>query len=132
MQRVCALLACSALLSACFGDSPESRIASGKKYLEKNDAAAAVIEFKSALQKNDQSAEARLLLGKALLSNSEPVAATIELNKARALKISDDEVVPLLARASLLSGEPKKVVELYSDVQLSGPAANADLKSTIA
>ena len=132
LKHTFAVVACTALLSACFSDRPADRISSGKRYLDRNDFAAAVIEFKGALQKDDQSAEARLLLGKALLYNGDPVSAAIELKKASALDIADEEIAPLLARALLFSGQPKKVTDLYGETQLSNPEATAELKSTVA
>ena len=127
-----ALMAFAALLGGCFNDSVESRISSGKSYVDRGEFASAVIEFKGALQKDGQSAEARFLLGQALLSNGDPVSALIELNKAGELKVADDKVVPLVARAFLLTGQPKNVTDRYGDKQLSDPMAQAELKSTIA
>ena len=132
LRRTLAVVVCSTLLSACVNNDPEARIAAGKKYLDRSEFGSAVIEFKGALQKNDQSPEARLLLGKALLSNGDPVAAAIELNKASALKVPDDQVIPSLARALLLGGQASKLTGLYAETRLADPAAIADLKLTLA
>ncbi|MDP1534190.1 MAG: PEP-CTERM system TPR-repeat protein PrsT, partial [Rubrivivax sp.] len=96
------------------------------------DPAAAIIQLKTALQGNSQSAEARYLLGKALLDSGDAVAAAVELRKAAELKYQDTLVTPALAKAMLLAGEDRKVAENYAQVTLSDAAAQADLKTTLA
>ena len=54
-------MALAMLLGACGGDKPEALLASAKDYLAKNDAKAAVIQIKNALQKDPALAEARFL-----------------------------------------------------------------------
>ena len=127
-----ATLAAALALAGCGGDSVESLLASGQALAAKNDHKAAVIQFKTALQKDPQSGEARYLLGKALLDSSDPAAATVELSKALDQKVDAVKVVPALARAYLLTGEHKKVTALYGDLQLSDKQAQASLKSTVA
>ncbi len=119
-------------LPACGGKSDTELIASAKSYLAKNDTKAAVIELKSALQKNPSSGEARFLLGDTLLKGGDPAAALIELDKAHDLHYSEDDVLPPLAQALMATGGAKKVAELYGTVTLSKPVAAADLKTTVA
>ena len=57
------------ILTAC-GEKPESMLNSAKEYLAKNDAKAAVIQVKNALQINPDLPDGRLLLGKALLEKA--------------------------------------------------------------
>ncbi len=102
------------LLAACGGDKPEALLASARDYLAKDDAKAAVIQIKNALQKAPESGEARLLLGQALLKSGEPVGAEVELRKAMDAGYAPDQVVPQLAQALLAIGQPKKVL---SDLQ---------------
>ena len=73
-------------LTACGTDSPETMLASAKDYLAKNDAKAAVIQLKNALQSKPDLAEARFLLGKALLDEGNVSGADVEFRKAADLK----------------------------------------------
>ena len=91
------------MLVAC-GEKPEAMLNSARDYLAKNDAKAAIIQVKNALQANPELPEARLLLGKALLDTGDAVGAETELRKALALKASQDQVLPILARAMLAQG----------------------------
>lgn len=118
------------LLSGCGGDTPESLIASGKEFLAKKDSKAAVIQFKNALQQNPNSGEARFFLGKALLEEGDARGAEVELRKAYDLKHAPDLTAPLLVKAMLATGQTKKVVEEFSNLELSGEAA-ANLKTSL-
>ncbi len=122
----------SAVLAGCFGDSPESLIASAKSHIAKNDSKAAVIQLKNALQKNASSAEARFLLGKLLLDGGDVNGAAIELGKAKELNYDSQQLTPLLARILLLQGQPEKVLAEYAQTALSDPKQAADLKLTLA
>lgn len=119
------------LLVAC-GEKPEAMLNSAKDYLAKNDAKAAVIQVKNALQVNAELPEARFLLGKALLETGDAVGAETELRKALALKVPQDQVFPLLARAMLAQGQTKKVTEELGKTTLSQGSANADLQTSLA
>lgn len=131
--RLAALaLACLLGVSACSNDSAPSLIASGKEFLAKKEPRKALIQFKSALQKDPQSAEARFLLGQALLDAGDPTSAVVELSKALDQRFDDNQVLPPLARAMLLSGGAKKLSTLYGDMVLSDKAANAALKVWVA
>jgi tetratricopeptide (TPR) repeat protein len=61
------LLALALTVLAASAEKPEGLVASAKEYLAKGDQKAAVIQLRSALQKNNDLAEARFLLGRALL-----------------------------------------------------------------
>lgn len=122
----------SVALAGCFGDSPESLIASAKSHIEKKDSKAAVIQLKNALQKNASSAEARFLLGKLLLEGGDVNGAAIELGKAKELNYDSQQLAPLLAKVLLLKGQPDKVLAEYAETTLSDPKQQADLKLTLA
>lgn len=124
-----ALLA--AFLGGCGGDKPEALIASGKDFLAKNDAKAAVIQLKNALQKDPTLGEARFLLGKALLESGDAAGAEVELRKALELKFASDQVIPLLAQAILTTGQAKKVVDEFGKVELSAGEPSANLKTVV-
>lgn len=120
------------LLQACGGHSDTDLIAQAKTYLDQKNPKAAIIQLKTALQKNPQSAEARYLLGKSLLDTGDAVAASVELRKAAELKYQDTLVAPALARALLAQGEDRRVTDGYGTQTLADAAANADLRTTVA
>ena len=120
------------MVPGCEGDSDREQIAAAKLSLEKKDDKAAIIQLKSALQKNPQSGEARFLLGGALLMTGDAAAAVVELEKARDAKFSDDMVLPSLAKAMLAAGQAKKLTDSLSQVSLVDPKAAASLKASTA
>lgn len=126
------LIALVAALAACSGESGSQLIASGKSYLDRHDSRAAIIQFKSALQKQPQSAEARFLLGRALLADGDAGGAAVELQKALELHHDESQVLPLLARALLQAGDLRRLGTNYGERNLSDRAAQAALKSTLA
>lgn len=125
-------LAAALALAACGQKSDADLVKAARAHLEKNDPKAAVIELKSALQKNPNSGEGRWLLGKVLLEGGDPVAARVELQKAADLRYDIVKVVPPLARAMLDQGENKKVIETYAKFLLPDANAQADLRTTVA
>jgi putative PEP-CTERM system TPR-repeat lipoprotein len=126
------LLAAAIVLTACGGQSGEELAAAGKAAMAQRDHAAAIIQFKSALQKEPESADFRLQLGLALLEAGDPVSALLELHKAQALQSPDDRVIPPLARALLAVGDETKLMAQYSQTRLADPQAQADLLTSLA
>lgn len=120
------------LISGCAGDSDREQIAAAKSSLEKKDNKAAIIQLKSALQKNPQSGEARFLLGEALLGGGEPAAAVVQLEKARDVKYSNDLVLPLLAKAMFSMGQSRKIIDLFAGAPLNDAKAASNLNSWVA
>ncbi len=120
------------LLAACGGDKPEALLASARDYLAKDDAKAAVIQIKNALQKAPESSEARLLLGQALLRTGDPVGAEVELRKAMDAGYAPDQVVPQLAQALLAIDQPRKVLSDLQNASLTTAEAKADVQSSVA
>ncbi len=125
-------LAAALGLAACSGESVDALLASGKNHAAKRDFKAAVIQFKTALQKDPQSTEARILLGKALLDSSDPAAAIVELTKALDQQADATRVIPELARAYVLTGDYRKLTSAYGDLTLPDALAQASLKSSLA
>lgn len=119
-------------LAACSGSSEQELIASAKASLAKNDAKAAVIQLKNALQQNGNSGEARLLLGRSLLDSGDAASALVELRKAQELQVPDEQVMPVLAQALLLAGEESKLITQFAQLQLKEPAAEAEFKTSLA
>jgi putative PEP-CTERM system TPR-repeat lipoprotein len=118
------------LLAAC-GEKPEGLVASAKEYLAKGDQKAAVIQLRSALQKNNDLAEARFLLGRALLDIDEIPAAEKELRKALELKYPTDQVVPTLVRALVTGGQYKKAIDEFGRASAGSPQGTAELKAAL-
>lgn len=127
------------LITACLlaagcdrGGSEAELVASAQSFFDKRDYAAASIQLKSALQKNENSGAARLLLGRTLLEQGDPRTAEVELRKAQDLKVPEDQVAPPMARALLALGETGKLIARYGSTTLGDKAAEADLKATLA
>lgn len=119
-------------LVGCGAKSDTELIASAKGHLQNNDRPAAIIELKSALQGNPQSAEARFLLGRTLFESGDMAAAQIELGKAHDLRWDDNAVLPLLAKAMVARGEAKQVADLYGRFELGDRVAGAELRAQVA
>jgi putative PEP-CTERM system TPR-repeat lipoprotein len=136
MYRCSSLVLCLAslclILPGCGGESEEKLVASAQTYLDKKDPKSAVIQLKSALQKNAKSGQARFLLGKALRESGDPVSALVELRKAQELGVSDDQLLPEMARTMLMVGDHAKVVGQFASTELQDPKAMADLATTVA
>ena len=131
ISRSLSILALALVLGACGRNDPEAMIASAKSYLAKNDANAAIVQLKNALQQAPNNGEARLLLARALLDIGDASGAETEVRKAIESKSSGDEAYPLLGRALLQQHQFQKVTEL-SERKLGDPQAQADLMSSVA
>lgn len=126
------LCAASLALAACGEQNAAQFLGSAKDYLAKKDDKAAVIQLKSALQKDPSLPEARFLLGRTLLNQGDAVSAEVELKKALDLKYLGTAVVPLLAQALLAQGKGERVIQSYADADAGEPAATAALKTVVA
>lgn len=128
--RVLALLSSAAIAAAaCSGGG---NLTKARTLVAAGDLQAAIIELKSYMQSNGDSADARLLMGEALLKSGAPEAAAIELQKALDLKADSNMVTPLLARSLYSSGQFKKVLDAFSDVVLPDQRADSALKWAVA
>jgi putative PEP-CTERM system TPR-repeat lipoprotein len=114
------------------GPTTAELMASAKALIAKQDTRGAIIQLKSALQKNADSAEARLLLGQQLLKSGDAVSAEVELLKAQELLVPEDEFLPDLARAMLQLGKEAKLIADFGQTQLKVPASIADLQTSLA
>jgi len=120
------------MLPGCGGESEDKLVASAQTYLAKKDTKSAIIQLKSALQKNPKSGQARLLLGEALRDSGDPVAAMVELRKAQELSVSDAQLVPEMARTMLMVGDHAKVIGQFASTELHDAKAAADLFTSVA
>jgi putative PEP-CTERM system TPR-repeat lipoprotein len=117
---ICALLASMAganLAMAAEGSSLDA----AKKYLDKGDNKAAVIELKNFLQDSPDNADARLLIGEAYMKLGDGPAAAKAFEKARDLKAPKEKWIVPLGRAYLLQGDLKSVFDqIKPDEDLPG------------
>ena len=127
-----AALLLAVFLAGCSGDSEEKLLESARGYLDKKDPTSALIQLRTALQKNPKSGQARLLLGRALLETGDAKGAVIELGKALDAGIPAEQIVPDLARGTLQSGDPAKTIAQYGATELKEASAAADLAATLA
>ncbi len=105
-------LVLAAGLAACGDDvQVQQYVESGKAFVAKNDDAAAVIQFKNALQATPENAEVRYLLGSALRRLGDFPAAEIELRKAVSLGFEGKVARFELASALLDLGQAKKALD---------------------
>ncbi len=121
------------LAGAC-GDrtSVEALVASAKELSAKKEHAAALIQFRAAVQKSPDSPELRLLLGKALLAAGDAGGAELEFNRALEAKVPPQEVLPYLAQTLVLLGENKKLVQAHAAVSFADPEAQAAMQTQLA
>lgn len=119
-------------LSGCNQDNAPALIASGQQYAAKKDYKEAVIQFKSALQRDPQSAEARYGLALAELKAGDPADAQAELSRLLDQKYPADKVMPPLSRAMLLAGDHRKLTTLYGGVVLADKPAMAEFEANVA
>lgn len=105
------MLVLAAGLAACGDDvQVQQYVESGKAFVAKNDDAAAVIQFKNALQAAPENAEVRYLLGSALRRLGDFPAAEIELRKAVSLGFEGAVARFELASALLDLGQAGKAL----------------------
>ena len=112
--------------------SPAERLAEAGHLVTRQDLTAALIQLKSLVQDEPDSAEARLLLGQVLLDGGDPVAAKIELQRALTLGLPAARVAPALARSLLALAENAKLLDQFGSLLPEDPPARADLKSSVA
>lgn len=143
MKKFMMIVSISALLlSGCSVQDPLDSIKKGNELIESGNKKAALIEFKSALQKDPLLKEARFGLAKIYVDNREFDAAIGELNKVLANEVVDSlfsqKISPLLARAQFLSesGSGTINVPIYNSEEtayyhLSELAMRGDLTGAI-
>ncbi|XHS77542.1 XrtA/PEP-CTERM system TPR-repeat protein PrsT [Burkholderiaceae bacterium UC74_6] len=131
-QILAGLAVCSALLlSGCKFGSAEAMMEDAQKSIEKGDRAAAIIQLKNALQKQEMS-EARFLLARTLFDSGDIVAADIELKKTEQSDFPKNRLMPLRAKIMLARGDYKGVVDTYADTKLDVAADQSDLTTSVA
>jgi putative PEP-CTERM system TPR-repeat lipoprotein len=123
------VLTCCLFLAACGGESSQALVAKAEASLQAGDTKSAIIQLKTAIQKDEKNAEARFELGKLMLQQGEFDAAEKELLRAREAGMARDRVDPLLARAWIGLGAFQRVLDEIPQPQAGSPAAGAMLAS---
>lgn len=119
-------LALAAALSGC-GSENKQYLESGKAFLEKNDQAAALIQFKNAVKENPDHAEARYLFARTLRSVGDLAAAETEYRKALSLGYDRALIVPDLGAVLIDLGQPDKALAETLQFPSEDPAAQAEI-----
>ncbi len=119
-------------LTACGGSSPDELLKDARSRMAKNEHQSAMLQVKTALQKQPDISEGRYLLGALLLDTGEAQLAVIELRRAIELGHPIDEAVPVLAKALLATGQYQVLINDFAKQNLSTPTANAQLKTSLA
>ena len=119
------------LVGCAENESPQVLVNSASQYLAKGDAKAAIVQLKSALQKDASNAEARFMLGRALFESEDFLSAEKELRKAAELGYAKDKVSNVLAPVLVRKGAYKEVVDDYAQSDEFKGQASAPLKVAV-
>ncbi|PTR15112.1 putative PEP-CTERM system TPR-repeat lipoprotein [Nitrosospira sp. Nsp2] len=92
-------------------EDPQTLVADAKRYQEKGDNSAAIIQLKNALQKNPDDPETRYLLGTIYRKTGDLQSAEKELRRALNLGIDPGRVVPDLGKTLLELGQFQQVLD---------------------
>lgn len=106
---------------------PQTLISDARRYEEKGDHKAAIIQLKNALQKNPDDPEARYLLGAIYNKTGDLQSAEKELRKALSLGMSRARVMPDLGQTLLKLGQYKQVLD--ETEQLSEGKSSAEIST---
>lgn len=131
-QRTAAVGLGAALLLAGCGDSPEQQLAKARGALDQHQWELAQTQAKAVLQDKPKLAEARLLLANALLGLGDAKGAETEARRAQEYGATAETAAPVLAQALLAQGQPGEVIRQFLETRLADPAAQADLRTSVA
>ncbi|MFO7543415.1 MAG: tetratricopeptide repeat protein [Thiobacillus sp.] len=109
-------------IAACEGETSQALVAKADASLKAGDTHTAIIQLKTAVQKDDKNAEARFLLGKLQLQQGEFEAAEKEFQRAREAGMEADRINPYLAQAWIRVGEFKRVLDEIPQPEAKSPA----------
>jgi putative PEP-CTERM system TPR-repeat lipoprotein len=115
MKKLATLVALAALAlgpGACSRQTPESLIAAAEVSVGNGDYRSAVIQLKSALEKDQDNPRARWLLGEVYLTAEDGPSAEKEIRRAGELGVVQDAVLPALAQALILQRKVDEVLAL--------------------
>lgn len=112
-------------LSGCSDESSQTLLTQARASIQAGDRNAAVIQLKSAIQKDEQNADARFELAKLQMQLGDYAAAEKELRRAREYGLAGDKVNPLLAQVLIRLGEFQRVLD-----EIPSPSAGSPNEST--
>lgn len=127
-RKAIIVAALASLMTAC-GQDP---LVAGNEHMKKGDYAAAVIEFKNALQAKPDSLDARMALADALERVYDTVGAEQHLRKAASGGGDSDALQPRIALLMLDRNELAKVINEFKDRRLKSPEADSNLRAVVA
>lgn len=110
-NRLLLVLTFSIGLISCGGDSSEALLEKAKANVASGDLNSAVIQLKSAIQKEPGNAEARFQLGNLYLEGGQYESAEKELRRSLEAGFAQERIMPLLARALNGQGEFKRMLD---------------------
>mgnify|MGYP000471640378 CR=1 FL=1 len=113
-------------LSGCSDESSQTLLTQARASIQAGDRNAAVIQLKSAIQKDEQNADARFELAKLQMQLGDYAAAEKELRRAREYGLAGDKVNPLLAQVLIRLGEFQRVLD-----EIPSPSAGSPNESTL-
>ncbi|AVR96867.1 PEP-CTERM system TPR-repeat protein PrsT [Pseudoduganella armeniaca] len=112
------------MLGACSRTPPaDDLVADARRYRDKGDTKAAIIQLKNAVQQQPDNAEARLLLGQLYVDSGDMLSAEKELRRARDAGAAPAPVLAALGRALLAQGQYERA--LAETANATEPAALA-------
>lgn len=130
-MRLAILFATMLSISAC-SNSVSDAVQKGKDLMAKGELAAAVIEFKNAVQSDSSSIDARVALGEALERKGELAGAEQSYRKALELGGSADDLVPRIALILLDRGDSAILLKDFVNRELSQPESDSELRGIVA
>lgn len=119
------LLACAvvAAIAGCSGERTEAEyLGSAATYVAENKHAAAIIEYKNALQQNPRNVDSRLALAASYLAVGDAAGAEKELRRAAELGASSEQVLPSLVRALNLQQQHEAIIKETARLDNLSPA----------
>lgn len=108
---LCLAFVCLPGLSGCGGESSQTLLTQARSSIKSGDRKAALIQLKSAVQKDEKNAAARFELAKLQIELSDFASAEKELRRAREYGFEADKVNPLLSQVLLRLGEFQRVLD---------------------
>ena len=116
------LLICIGALTGCGQENSQTLLSQAKSSIKAGNNKAAVIQLKSAIQKDENNAEARFELARIQMAQGDFASAEKELRRARKAGMSDEQINPLLAKTLLHLREFQRVLDEIPPPPQGNPA----------
>ena len=114
-------------LTGCGQKTSEEHVLAARQFVEAKDNPSAIIEYKSAIQKDPEDPDARFELGQLYLQQKDFAAAEKELNRALDLGYEVSEVLPLITRAYQETNSEVALSEINHNVDGLTPVKRAEV-----